>query len=78
MEITHVNFQKLCLLLRNGYVTNGRGQDGVSLINEGSNEKGAKNDLKTICTKCGCQTEGNCRPEPEINTLKAEIYAKIE
>lgn len=77
MEITHETFQKLCLQLRNGYTTNGRGGDGVSLINNSRNKQDAKNDLKKICGNCGCHTEGNCRPEVE-DTQTAEIYAKIE
>lgn len=46
MEITRATFQKLCLLIKNGHVTNSRGQDGVFLINEGSDKQSAKNDLK--------------------------------
>lgn len=78
MEITHANFQKLCLLLRNDYAINGRGQNGVALINTNRDQQDAKNDLKKICGKCGCHTEGNCKPEVEEDTSTAEIYAKIE
>lgn len=78
MEITHASFQKLCLLLKNGYSINGRGQDGVILLDTTQNKQDAENDLKNICRKCGCHTEGNCRPEVETLAVNAEIYARIE
>ena len=78
MEIDLTTFQKKCPLLRfEGYVINGSNNNGFTVTNNQRDNKGAKNDLKNICGKCGCHTEGNCQPEVETGTPTAEIYAEI-
>lgn len=78
MEITHINFQKLCPLLREGYSVNGRNDNGIILLNTNRTKQGAKNDLNSVCKRCGCNTQGNCQPEVETESEYGEIYARIE
>lgn len=79
MEIDMATFQrKRPLLLFEGYVINGSDNNGFMVTNSRRNSQGAKNDLKNICKKCGCHTEGNCRPEVETLAVNAEVYARIE
>lgn len=77
MEIEKSNFEKLCPLVKfYGYKINGMNKNGIMLLNELRNEKGANLDVNKICSNCGCHTMGNCNPEPEVAN-QAEIYAKI-
>lgn len=78
MEITHPTFDRLCLLLKCGYRINGSNDKGLSLKNQNQATGQSLNDLRVVCGNCGCQTEGNCRPEVETGTDTAEIYAKIK
>ncbi len=79
MKIDLTTFQKKCpLLLFEGYAINGSDNNGFTVTNSQRSIQGAKNDLRKICGKCSCHTEGNCRPEVETLAVNAEIYAKVD
>lgn len=73
MEITHQNFDKVCILVKNGFQIIGENKSGITI----EYEYGTADDAKlAIAHGCKICMANNCHPEAET-TDPAEIYAKI-
>lgn len=73
MEITHQNFEKICILAQNGFEIIGVNNSGITLEYKYGTADDARSAISNGCSQCKAV---NCHPEAE-NTDPAEVYAKI-